>query len=69
MAKLDDVLAGKLKVTLVLDDPTGNSYVQSLSDEGSTDEGIKIIRYHRSHEQNEELGLNDMKTENYEKDE
>mmetsp|Transcript_10933 Transcript_10933/g.13829 ORF Transcript_10933/g.13829 Transcript_10933/m.13829 type:complete len:299 (-) Transcript_10933:170-1066(-) len=30
-----------------------------------TDQGLNVIRYERSHEQNEGLGLNDMKTENY----
>lgn len=61
---LDSVLEGNRKVTLVLDDPTGNSYIQSLSDEG-LDENLKITKYDRTYEQNEELGLNDMKTENY----
>lgn len=28
--------------------------------------GVKITHYERSFEQNEELGLNDIKTENYE---
>jgi zinc finger protein len=42
--------------TIVLDDPCGNSYI-----EGATD----IVKYERSFEQNEELGLNDIKTENY----
>lgn len=52
----------------MLDDPTGNSYVQALTDDGSVDPNLKIIRYHRSFEQNEELGLNDMKVEGYEQD-
>lgn len=28
LKKFDDILAGKLKVTLILDDPAGNSYIQ-----------------------------------------
>lgn len=55
-------------VTVILDDPTGNSYVQALTDDGVPDSNLKIIRYHRSHDQNEELGLNDMKVEGYEED-
>uniref|UniRef100_U5EUY5 Putative c4-type zn-finger protein n=1 Tax=Corethrella appendiculata TaxID=1370023 RepID=U5EUY5_9DIPT len=66
LLELDRVLAGERSVTMVLDDPTGNSYVQSLNDDGTPDEALRIIHYHRSHEQNEDLGLNDMKTENYE---
>ncbi|KAG5673100.1 hypothetical protein PVAND_003174 [Polypedilum vanderplanki] len=60
------VLNGHREVTVVLDDPTGNSYVQALTDDGKPDTNLKIIHYHRSFEQNEELGLNDMKVEGYE---
>ncbi|XP_058812214.1 zinc finger protein ZPR1 [Topomyia yanbarensis] len=63
--QLDAAIEGNMQLTIVLDDPTGNSYVQSLNDDGTPDGALRIIRYHRSHEQNEELGLNDMKTENY----
>lgn len=58
-------MGGTRKITLILDDPAGNSYVQALTDDGSLDKRLKIERYDRSFEQNEELGLNDMKTENY----
>lgn len=64
--KLDAAIAGDTPLTIVLDDPTGNSYVQSFKDDGTPDDALRIIKYHRSHEQNEELGLNDMRTENYE---
>ncbi|CAG5015802.1 unnamed protein product, partial [Parnassius apollo] len=66
LQKLDEVLEGKRSVTLILDDPAGNSYVQSLSDDPSQpDDGLKVHRYERTYEQNDELGLNDMKTEGY----
>ena len=47
-----------------MDDPAGNNYLQNLyaPDE---DPQLTIEEYERTHEQNEELGLNDMKTENY----
>lgn len=64
IAQLEEVLDGRREVTLVLDDPAGNSYVQSLSDDG-LDDRLKIMKYDRSFEQNEELGLNDMKVDNY----
>lgn len=64
LSQLTEVLKGQRKVTLMLDDPAGNSYVQSLSNEG-LDDKLKITKYDRSFEQNEELGLNDMKVENY----
>lgn len=64
---LNEVLECKKQITIVLDDPAGNSYVQSLADDpAQPDEGLKITRYERTYEQNEELGLNDIKTENYE---
>ncbi|XP_017755920.1 PREDICTED: zinc finger protein ZPR1 [Eufriesea mexicana] len=64
ISHLNEVLEGKRKITLVLDDPAGNSYIQSLSDEG-LDSGLEITKYERSFDQNEELGLNDMKVEDY----
>lgn len=64
IAQLDEILNGQRKVTLVLNDPAGNSYVQSLSDDGP-DDRLKITKYDRSFEQNEELGFNDMKVDNY----
>jgi len=53
--------------TLVLDDPAGNSYLQNLY-APDPDPEMKIEEYERSFEQNEELGLNDMKVENYQQD-
>lgn len=66
--EFDKVLNGGTEITMILDDPTGNSYVQALSDDGKPDPNLRIIRYHRSFDQNEELGLNDMKVEGYEED-
>lgn len=62
---MDAIVNSEKEVTLVLDDPAGNSYVQSLSDDDKLDAGLTITRYDRTFDQNEELGLNDMKTENY----
>lgn len=62
---LQEIMDGTRKITLILDDPAGNSYVQALTDDGSLDERLTIVRYTRSFDQNEELGLNDINTENY----
>lgn len=59
-------MAGTRHVSLILDDPSGNSYVQALTDDGSLDERLKITTYTRTYEQDDDLGINDMKTENYE---
>ncbi|KAL7745459.1 hypothetical protein ACLKA6_015465 [Drosophila palustris] len=62
----DNVLKMKEVITLVLTDPAGNTYVQSLRDDDEPDDKLTVERYDRTYEDNEELGLNDMKTENYE---
>lgn len=49
-------LRSPIGLTIILDDPTGNSYIQNAD---------SISNYERTYEQNEELGLNDMRTENY----
>lgn len=57
--KLNNIFArlkNPIDLTVILDDPTGNSYIESADN---------IENYERSHDQNEELGLNDMNTENY----
>lgn len=48
-----------------MDDPAGNSYIQSLT-EDAVDPRLSKDFYTRTYEQNDELGLNDMKVENYE---
>lgn len=53
--------------TLILDDPLANSYLQNLY-APDPDPNMTIELYDRTWEQNEELGLNDMKVEGYEQD-
>jgi len=63
-AKLGRLKAGQEPFTLVLDDPAGNSYLQDLY-LPDKDPRLSVERYKRTFEQDEELGLNDIKTENY----
>ncbi|XP_012736803.2 zinc finger protein ZPR1 [Fundulus heteroclitus] len=65
--KLDRILAGEMMVHIVLDDPTGNSYVQNVY-APEPDPELTVEKYTRTFEQNEELGLNDMRTENYQEE-
>ena len=51
--------------TLVLDDPAGNSYLQNVY-APDDDPELSIENYERTFEQNDDLGLNDMKVEGYE---
>nr|CDJ85731.1 Zinc finger domain containing protein [Haemonchus contortus] len=62
--QFDEILSLKRSITLVLDDPAGNSYIQSLST-SNEDSRLRKEFYERTFEQNDELGLNDMKVENY----
>jgi len=63
--KLDKAITGEtLGYNFILDDPAGNSYMQNPF-APDLDPELKIDYYQRSYEQNELLGLNDMKTEDY----
>ncbi|XP_031727638.1 zinc finger protein ZPR1 [Anarrhichthys ocellatus] len=66
--KLDKIMAGEMNVHIVLDDPTGNSYMQNIY-APDPDPEITTEKYTRTFEQNEDLGLNDMKTEGYQEEE
>ena len=50
---------------MILEDPLANSYVQSLY-APDPDPNMTTESFERTWEQNEDLGLNDMKVENYE---
>ncbi|RKP38416.1 ZPR1 zinc-finger domain-containing protein [Dimargaris cristalligena] len=67
LAKLDDVIEGRaFPCTLVLDDPLANSHLQNLY-APDPDPNMTIENYDRTFDQNEDLGLNDIKVEGYEK--
>lgn len=65
--KLDKVIAGEMNIHIILDDPAGNSYLQNVY-APEPDPEMTTEKYTRSFEQNEELGLNDMKTEGYQEE-
>ena len=66
--KLDEIISGKaVGSRIVLDDPAGNSYLQNVYAPESDPE-MEVVYYVRTFEHNEELGLNDMKLENYSED-
>lgn len=68
-ASLDDAIAGTRRFTIILTDPFASSYVQSLVDPPAPDPKIKRVTYTRTDEEDEELGLKDMKVEGYEEPE
>ncbi|KAM9660004.1 zinc finger protein ZPR1 isoform 4-T4 [Trichechus inunguis] len=63
--KLDQIIEGSMKAHFIMDDPAGNSYLQNVY-APEDDPEMKVECYTRTFDQNEELGLNDMKTEGYE---
>jgi len=66
-AKLNSLTSGEVEFTLILDDPAGNSFLQNIY-APEEDPNLSIEEYTRTYDQNEDLGLNDMKTENYQED-
>ncbi|KAH9852116.1 zf-ZPR1-domain-containing protein [Lenzites betulinus] len=67
LQKLKAVKNAEHPFTLILDDPLANSYLQNLY-APDPDPNMTIESYDRTFDQNEELGLNDMKVEGYEAD-
>ncbi|KAL4608704.1 zinc finger protein ZPR1 [Arapaima gigas] len=65
--KMDMIIAGQMEAHIILDDPAGNSYLQNVY-APDPDPEMKVEKYKRTFEQNEDLGLNDMKTEGYQED-
>lgn len=68
-ASLDAAIAGESKFTIILTDPLASSYVQALVDPPEADPKITKENYTRTEEEEEDLGLKDMKTEGYEEPE
>ena len=64
---LDEAIEGKQDFTLVLEDPLASSYVQSLR-APEPDLQIEIEDYQRTEQEEDDLGLLDIKTEGYEQD-
>ncbi|KAK3387187.1 ZPR1 zinc-finger domain-containing protein [Podospora didyma] len=65
-ADLKKAIKGEREFTIILTDPLAMSYVQSLADDPTKpDDQMIIEEYTRTAEEEEELGLADMKTENY----
>ncbi|OLN92002.1 Zinc finger protein ZPR1 [Colletotrichum chlorophyti] len=67
-AGLDSAIEGGREFTIVLTDPLASSFVQPLVDPPAADPQITREYYDRTDEEEEELGLRDMKVEGYEED-
>lgn len=67
LADLKAVKSAERPFTLIVDDPLANSYVQNIY-APDPDPNMTIEMYDRTFDQDEELGLNDIKVEGYEAD-
>ena len=63
--KIRDLQQLNKQFTLIIDDPLSNSFIFPLGDIEKDNQLTKEL-YDRTYEQNEELGINDMKVDNYE---
>lgn len=66
-SRLDAAIKGDMKFVITLQDPMANSYVQDLC-APAPDHQITIEEYTRTDEEEDDLGLKDMKVEGYEAD-
>jgi len=64
-ARVDQAIKGERKFHVTLEDPLASSYVQSFT-APDPDPQIQVEDYKRTDEEEEALGLKDIKTEGYE---
>jgi zinc finger protein len=64
---LTEAIEGRREFTLVLEDPLAGSYVQSLT-APAPDPKLTIEDYDRTEQEEEDLGLRDIRVEGYESD-
>ncbi|KAI1780896.1 zinc finger protein zpr1 [Hypoxylon cercidicola] len=62
---IDAAIKGEKKFTVILTDPLASSYVQKAVDPDQEDPQITTEDYERTDQEEEDLGLRDMKVENY----
>lgn len=62
LARLQDAIDGSIPFTIIMIDPLASSYIQNVY-APDNDPNMSIEEFERTHEQNEDLGLNDMNTE------
>jgi len=64
LTKLKQVKTAEAPFTIILDDPLANSFLQNIY-APDPDPNMTVETYDRTFDQNEELGLNDIKVEGY----
>ena len=62
---LERCLNNEIEYEVILEDPMAKSYVQSMAEGDTEDPQLKAEQYDRTWEEEEDLGLHDMQTEDY----
>jgi zinc finger protein len=62
LSQMKDAIDGKFPFTLILDDPLSASYIQNLY-APDPDPNMTIEEYERTQEQDEDLGIADMRVQ------
>ena len=62
---LERCLNNEIEYQVILEDPMAKSYVQSMGEGGKEDPQLEVEQYDRSWEEDEDMGLHDMQTEEY----
>ncbi|KAI1765203.1 zinc finger protein zpr1 [Hypoxylon sp. FL1150] len=65
---IDAAIKGEKKFTIILTDPLASSYVQKAVDPDQEDPQMTTEDYERTEEEEEDLGLKDMKVEGYQEE-
>lgn len=60
LSRLQDAIEGKIEFTVIMTDPLAASYIQNVY-APDPDPNMSVEEFERTYEQNEDLGLNDMK--------
>jgi zinc finger protein len=60
LGRMKDAISGKMPFTLIMDDPLAASYIQNLY-APDLDPNMTIEEYQRTKEQDEDLGIADMR--------
>ncbi|KAG8527681.1 uncharacterized protein KY384_007835 [Bacidia gigantensis] len=60
-SQLDNAIEGKVQFTIQMEDPLAASYCKEFGDPGK-DPNVRIEEYERTEEENDALGLSDMRT-------
>ena len=58
---IDSAISGELQFTILMEDPLGGCYIETFGEPGE-DPNVRIEEYERTEEEEDDLGLNDMRT-------